>query len=246
MNTNLNNNQANIMIDLETLGTKPGCIILSIGACSFGDISTPKKTFYSTIDISSSQLAGLTSDHNTVSWWDKQDPEIKKEAFSGTEPLYEVLHNFSDWLSSFNKEVILWGNGIDFDIPILGAAYELSRITVPWEYYNSRCYRTLKNLFPDFKQPTPPRKHNALSDAITQALHAELLLRRLEWAEKLAKRSEPLTGSQVVINTNVQSTIPPLGYAACQDVTILSSELDHSECIVQSTAQASPDWKPED
>ena len=61
-----------IMVDLETLGTAPGSVILSIGAVRFDVEKGLLDEFYVNIDVESSQRLGLTIDGDTVMWWLKQ------------------------------------------------------------------------------------------------------------------------------------------------------------------------------
>jgi len=62
--------------------------------------------------------------------------------------------------------------GSDFDNAILYAAYAASGLEQAWEYWNSRCFRTLKALVPHVKMEKGGVAHNALDDAKNQALHA--------------------------------------------------------------------------
>ena len=65
----------------------------------------------------------------------------------------------------------MWSNGADFDLPMLAHAYNQVGIEVPWKFWNSRCFRTYKNL-PNAKNIRVEAlgvKHNALSDAYQQA-----------------------------------------------------------------------------
>ncbi|MDV7397059.1 3'-5' exoribonuclease, partial [Arthrospira platensis SPKY1] len=66
----------------------------------------------------------------------------------------------------------LWGNGADFDNPILKSCYAAIDADVPFKPWAGRCYRTVKNI------PGMPKinrnhgtHHNALDDARNQALH---------------------------------------------------------------------------
>lgn len=168
-----------IMLDLETLGTSPGCVILSIGASSF----CGTYTFYEKISIESSKLSGLVEEPDTMRWWAKQSVEARNESFSGTSPLMGVLGRFSDFYSSIptkpNEKKFIWGNGADFDLPILAAAYKAANMERPWEPFNGRCYRTLKNLYYEVKAPVfEGTKHTALADAQHQARHALMILRK--------------------------------------------------------------------
>lgn len=165
-----------ITIDIETTGTSPGCCVLSIGACS----TDMEFTFYQTIWHSGQkQIYGLKDDPATLAWWSKQSKEARDEAFSGTAGLQVVLGNFSDWLRSLPaKEVFIWGNGADFDQPILSFAYEAVGMNSPFKF-NNRCYRTLKNLYKNIKAPIDFEgiKHHALWDAKHEARHLSSLLR---------------------------------------------------------------------
>jgi DNA polymerase III epsilon subunit-like protein len=167
------NGNTDVMLDLETCGVSPGCVILSIGACTFrGD-----RTFYEKISVMDSEHQGLFKDPATMAWWNKQDPEARKEAFSGAKDLVSILGSFSDFLRSINSDIYIWGNGADFDLPILAAAYIRVGMKTPWKPFNGRCYRTLKNLYFDVKmEPFEGMKHNALVDAQNQAAHARLIL----------------------------------------------------------------------
>lgn len=39
-----------IMLDLETLGTKPGSVVLSVGACTFGH-GVARRTYHQHLDL---------------------------------------------------------------------------------------------------------------------------------------------------------------------------------------------------
>ena len=157
------------MVDLETTGVSAGCCILSIGACTL-DL---KNEFYVKIDLNTCYDEGLKNLASTMQWWDKQSPEARDEAFSGITPLVSALGQFSDWFRMLEgKDNKIWGNGEDFDLPILQGAYEACGMEKPWKPYSGRCYRTIKNLHSDV--PTNSFrgvKHNALEDARNQAVH---------------------------------------------------------------------------
>lgn len=55
----------NIMVDLETLGTKPNSAILSIGAVAFDDQGLHDE-FYCNVDLISSIACGYEIDADTV------------------------------------------------------------------------------------------------------------------------------------------------------------------------------------
>lgn len=171
-----------VMVDLETLGTVPGSIILSIGAVGFGPKKEHGSTFYEKISIESCQKHGLTFDADTLVWWMQQRIEAKAEAFSGALPLPVVLRDFSEFLGSDAKDVEIWGNGASFDIALLAAAYRAAEIPVPWKFWNERCYRTMKSLYPEVPCERTGTHHNALDDAMTQARHLAQILMHIEKA----------------------------------------------------------------
>lgn len=170
----------NIMVDLETLGTSPGCKIMSIGAVAF-DTDETGDEFY--IEISRDEQAGLVEEPETLVWWAKQDPNVYDRLFNSSESKYKLeggLRQFNAWLACFHSPA-LWGNGPDFDNAILQYAYKHVGISPAWVYRHNRCYRTLKSLCPRIKAPKRIGPlHNALDDARHQALHAVELMRFLE------------------------------------------------------------------
>lgn len=176
--------EINYMVDLETLGITPGSIILSVGVAPFNTYMHRIKefpSFYQTVSIESCKQEGfLPEDKSTLEWWNKQKPEVKEEAFSGTLPIRTVLLNLTEYLAHNNPNIeanIMWGNAASFDLKLLEAAYYICQLQVPWKFYNERCFRTLKNLFPYVKPvDSVGPKHNALADASNQAKHAEAIL----------------------------------------------------------------------
>ena len=165
-----------VVVDLETLGTVPGCGILAIGAVSL-DL---RERFYEKISPPSNRSFRLFTEKDTLDWWDKQSDEARNESFGGTLSLDTVLNNFSIWLKSLSSEsekIRVWGNGADFDVPILRVAYKEAAIECPVGKLSARCYRTLKEEFPDVKKPPfVGERHTAIADARFQAEHLKLLL----------------------------------------------------------------------
>lgn len=179
----------NIMLDLETLGTRPGCKILSIGAKVF---DVERTNFNSALYIRANPdlQAKLHTEVATEDWWAKQDPEVRAEAFGGTEYLHVALTEFVDWISYLKeklncKKIRIWCKGASFDAPIMEAAMESYCVPVPWKFWEVYCFRTLYDLGmslgiePDVFDGD---KHNALHDAINQAAHAEKILMMIRYS----------------------------------------------------------------
>ena len=171
-----------VMIDLETLGTTPGCVILSIGAVAF-DATTGElgPELYLVVNTESCKGHNLTIDQGTVDWWSKQSDqarEVLQHAEEGGLMLEEATAKLTEYLEQFGlKKVNIWGNGADFDNAILSCCYAAVGQSVPWTPWNNRCYRTLKNLVKGPRLKREGTYHNALDDAKTQAQHAIGLLR---------------------------------------------------------------------
>lgn len=169
----------NVMVDLETLGQAPGCIVLSIGAVAF-DANGLGAEFYRVINIDHSKELGLHENEEILAWWNKQSPEARKVIDEASKAktsvkVHEAIKDFNQYLLPFTHGgVKVWGNGANFDNTILAAMYTAAGLKTPWPFWNDRCYRTLKNLFKGIK-PEVAREgtyHNALDDAIAQARHA--------------------------------------------------------------------------
>ena len=177
----------NLMLDLETLGTRPGCVILSVGAVFFDpDSDTLGDEFHSIISLFESEDAGLTTSAETCTWWSKQSVEAKKILSEVTEDTAphprDVFLAFNGFLGSYGdpKKVLMWGNGADFDNVLLLAAYEQVGVPIGWGNYNNRCYRTIKNLRKNIKLERQGVHHNALDDAKHQARHLIQLLKDIK------------------------------------------------------------------
>lgn len=171
-----------IMLDLETLGTKPGCAILQIGACAFDRTNfsvTHSPPFERTITTASSELAGFTASPNTAAWWAMQPEDARRAVMNPPQamPILTALKEFRLWWSEIAvgaNDLVLWTQG-NFDAPILEAAMRNFNIETPWSFWNVRDTRTAYDalLGPDGRKliknlPRATPAHTALGDAIHQ------------------------------------------------------------------------------
>lgn len=161
-----------VMLDIETLGTEPGCVVLSIGAVEFNDVTLGRE-FYVNIDKWSCRDHGLTVDKETKEWWQRRSDEAQHVLEGGVE-LDEALEKFTAWYDGG----AVWANAPSFDCMILRSAYDAIDMEEPWEYYDQRCYRTLTNVHP-MTAHHDGRKHHALDDAKHQAKVASKILKSL-------------------------------------------------------------------
>lgn len=161
---------ADVMIDLETLGTVPGCVVLSIGAVLF-DAQTGRlgPDFYRNIDRASALAIGLTVDEDTESWWREQSPEARARLEVNPQPILEVLADFTAWWSDVGGRRF-WGHGAGFDEPILRAAFKAAGLPAPWSFSRSRDTRTIYDLANVAPNRDVGVHHDALVDARNQAV----------------------------------------------------------------------------
>lgn len=161
----------NIMIDIETMGTKPDSCIVSIAAVKFNFENDEVETFYKDISIASSKKHGMTIDPDTVSWWMAQSATAR-EFTKSNNPLETVVDEFIEFIGDA-RYTKFWANGMNLDFPTLEWSFRAVGRSVPWRYWNLRDCRTIYSLF-DVDMRTYPRigqYHNSLDDCHTQ-IHA--------------------------------------------------------------------------
>lgn len=163
-----------VMLDLETMGRGPDAPIIAIGAVQFDVERGIGETFYRTVDLRSSVEAGAAIDPDTVLWWMRQSDAARAAFREAGEPILAALDAFRDWLPASPR---IWGNGAAFDNVILAGAYRRAGRVVPWEFWHDRCYRTVAALHPDMRRAQTGTHHNALDDALSQAMHLVEILR---------------------------------------------------------------------
>ena len=164
-----------IMIDIETMGTRPTAPIVSFGAVAF-DADGIHKKFYRVVDLDSAVAAGAVIESGTVMWWLAQSDDARAALTNDiTEPLSDVLVAFHEFVSALpggpGAVRGVWGNGATFDNVLVAEAYKRLDMLVPWPFWKDRCYRTVKNMFPAVELIREGTHHHALADAETQALH---------------------------------------------------------------------------
>lgn len=176
------------------MGTIAGCAIVSIGVIGFDPLAaTPDDIFndlgfYTGVSRMSCIDAFLHEDESTKKWWEDQRAKHPKaaeavDAYRADEglTLSTALEQMQEYVCEAAtvrpQDVLFYGNGADFDNPILGVAARMVDHEFPWKWGN-RCYRTLKNLHEifgeRFRAPKLTRVgqyHNALDDAKSQAMH---------------------------------------------------------------------------
>ena len=158
-----------IMVDLETLGTRQDAIVLEISAvefnCHTGEIG---EVFDAKLDIDEQVQYRRSLNCETLQWWFKQDEEARKNIFDEDVDIIRFnipweLAEFSNFVERCNNKcnsdsdrrvVKLWGNGSLFDLGILQNMYEtcLPNMKLPWKFWAVNDVRTIVDLNPDVKR----------------------------------------------------------------------------------------------
>ena len=172
----------NVMLDLETWGTTPGCALRSIGAVMFDPHSDEiGANFYANIADQSCEQAGLVRDASTVDWWSKQSTKAQEMLLDGQLTLTEVAVRFDEWWRK-NRAIFVWSQGSNFDGVLWEAAMRAIGRGVPWKFYDARDTRTAYDLA-SFDSRTIRRQgtyHNALDDARHQAVCVQRAYAKVE------------------------------------------------------------------
>jgi hypothetical protein len=183
-----------LMIDLETLSTRPDAAILSIGAVFF-NIETGKlgDGFHCGIKMEDSNIYGHI-DPKTVGFWLLQSQEAQESInrMTGGDnafTLAEALQRFNQFfnLSTNPPRVKVWGNGAGFDPILMESSYRRCGLEAPWKFWMTRDVRTIVDLGRDLigfdpKKDTPFEgvQHSALDDAIHQAKYVSAIYQQLQ------------------------------------------------------------------
>lgn len=158
-----------ISVDIETLGTKPGSVVLSIGAVPFNLERVSSNGLIVAPSIMEQLIVGLEADVNTLAWWGKQSPEARERVRQTptVEPLKALLMLQDLVEECCTSDVRVWMKGPSFDGVHLAALADAVGGELPWRYWQERCVRTICD------GVTEPERgdvqHCAYDDALHQA-----------------------------------------------------------------------------
>lgn len=155
-----------IMLDLETLGTKPNSVILSIGAVAFSENGIHEE-FYVNIDLESSIKFGFSIDSSTVYWWLKQSSEAGEVLDKNKLSVRGAINKIIEFIDDVEPSEI-WANSPSFDCIMLKNYYEKTSNDVNWDFWQERDFRTFMSIT-NADRVKPTVAHNALEDAKAQA-----------------------------------------------------------------------------
>ena len=169
------------MLDLESLGTRPDCAILTLGAVKF-DPYTPNgfgETLYFRIDVDEQLELGREIQQDTLDWWAKQADDVREEALGEHDriSLESMYHQLNKFLVGVGN---IWCQGPAFDIVILENIYRQKGWPTPWQFWQIRDSRTLFGVHGDPREKGKAGLHNALEESISQAQGVQEIYHRLK------------------------------------------------------------------
>ncbi len=152
------------MIDIETLGNKPGSIIFEVGAVSF-DRNQVLDTFHAFLPTAASSERGFTIDLVTLQWWAKQGKTLEEilDQTKDAPTINDTMLKLASFITGHNH---YWSKG-NFDYPLLARYFDSCNLQTPWKYGQVRELRTMLSEL-DMLPPKQEATHNALEDAMRQ------------------------------------------------------------------------------
>lgn len=167
-----------VMLDLETFGTKHGCVVRSVGAVVF-ELDRPwlGEEFYMNIDHQSCLDVGLHVDPNTEKWWSEREQAAQDAIMVDPKPLLHAVEEFQRFWHRNGLECV-WAQGANFDPGIWEAASQAIGKSAPWKFYNVRDTRTVYDIagFNVYRIKRDGTYHNALDDAKHQVKLVQMSL----------------------------------------------------------------------
>jgi hypothetical protein len=170
------------MLDIETLGTRPECVVVTLGAVKFNPytLDDPGPGIYMRLDADEQLALGREVQDETMRWWLDQVEDVREEALGDgndrikLEEMYRQLNRFLVGVDS------IWCQGPAFDIVILENIYRQMGWPTPWQFWQIRDSRTLFGVHGDPREKNKAGLHNALEDCVSQAQGVQKIYYRLE------------------------------------------------------------------
>ena len=169
-----------VMLDLETLSTRPNAVILSMGAVKFD----PYTSFIDIddgmdvkIDVDGQTAIGRDVQEETLNWWATQPAEVQEAALGENDrlPLEVFVKRINKFLVGADQ---IWCQGPAFDIVILEDLYRQLGVPTPWQFWQIRDSRTLFGVHGDPRDKNRQGAHNALMDCCYQAMGVQEIYRQ--------------------------------------------------------------------
>lgn len=146
-----------IMLDTETLGTREGAVVLSVGAVAFSLLENQPNDyndlvlngFYVKFSVQDQvKNYGRRIDDDTLNWWKSQGEEAQKvlKPSQHDASMVDGLNSFNDWIKQLPgykyKTSYVWSRGTYFDFPKLESMYDQAGIKPGYNGWKIRDVRT--------------------------------------------------------------------------------------------------------
>lgn len=191
-----------VMVDCETLSLRTNAVIVSIGAVAFDPMAEDTveslkyggRTLHIPLDMVKQARIGRHIDPGTVLWWLEQSEEARRSLIDIQGDPYKKLDlkvatvNLARFIEHYGGgDVKVWANGAADDISWIRSLADDIGVSRK-HLFGHRCPRDTRTLFdmaglydasgnlPDVEGLT---KHDALSDAIYQALMVQRAYKRI-------------------------------------------------------------------
>lgn len=184
-----------VMVDLESLDTADGAVVISLGAVAFNtygadtaaslNILGTGRNFYIPFNIQEQLDKGRTVDASTLCWWMKQETNARA-VFQEQTPhsVFSALTAFSNFCEEHSIKR-MWGNGNMFDNVKMRSLFDsFNHDGYPVDFRSDMDLRTYRVAAgsPDIANRIKRvgTHHNALDDAKYQVLCAQYYHMRIE------------------------------------------------------------------
>lgn len=169
-----------VMIDTETLGLTPGCVVRTVSLVEFnpadGEVIRRKNWV---INLQDSFKCGFRIEAGTLKWWLMRSDEARKAfvATSEEEVSYvSFVNEFTNWFEPYNHNVVLWGLQLDFDTAVIRSylgyfAYNIMRrdsYEVPWNRKRMVEMRPYMEAYQKLHSVTEEAPHVSMDDCMRQ------------------------------------------------------------------------------
>lgn len=168
--------EADVMMDTESLGVSPGCVVLQVGLV-FMSRGAVVDRYSWVLDVQSQLDMGLVIEADTLFWWTGQPGDACSRMFGLCASDKRLLPS-SVCLHVINamngyRVLRIWANGAGHDLPIMSELFRRCILKKPWEHKQERCYRTVLAQYRDTPEVMAVQRsgpaHDAAADADYQA-----------------------------------------------------------------------------
>jgi hypothetical protein len=134
------------MIDVETLGSRAGCVMTEFAGLAFNMSDDAVDALYVNIDLQSSLDQQFFVEASTLKWWVSTHSGMLAEVLTSKNSVHprdfcESLKTW--WIDVSHEDTLVWANGTHFDVAIVEAYFARNLLSLPWRYNKARDYRTI-------------------------------------------------------------------------------------------------------